>query len=55
MRVSAHFLWVTFEVTWGEFGNVLGNVVIKRLKDAAVKVFRHTQLPFDSFFFATDG
>jgi hypothetical protein len=55
MRVSVNVLWVTFDVTWGEFGNVLGNVISKRLKDAAVKVFRHTQLPFDSYFMQLSG
>jgi hypothetical protein len=43
------------DITQGELGNVLGNVITKRLKDAAVKVLRHTQLPFDSFLMELAG
>ena len=51
-----HVLWVTCDVIWGGFGNMLENAVAKRLKvppayrRQAVKIFQHTQLPFDSFF-----
>jgi hypothetical protein len=31
MRVLGHVLWVTFDVTQGEFGNMLGNTTAKRL------------------------
>jgi hypothetical protein len=40
MPVSLYALGGTFEVTEGELGNVRGNVITKRLKDAAVKVRR---------------
>jgi hypothetical protein len=32
MRVLGHVLWVTFDVTQGEFGNMLGNAIANRLK-----------------------
>jgi 3-oxoacyl-[acyl-carrier protein] reductase len=55
MRVSVDAIGVTFDVTQGKLGNVPGNVITKRLKDAAVKVLRHTQLPFDSFLMQVAG
>jgi hypothetical protein len=61
MRVFGHVLWVTCDVTRGGFGNMLENAVAKRLKvppayrRQAVKVFQHTQLPFDSFFMQLAG
>ena len=56
MRVFGHILWVTFDVTQGEFVNLLGNAIAKQLKvppayrRQAVKVFQHTQPPFDFFY-----
>jgi hypothetical protein len=32
MRVFGYVLWVTFDVTQGEFVNLLGNAMAKRLK-----------------------
>jgi hypothetical protein len=32
MRVFGHVLWVTFDVTQGEFGNMLENATAKWLK-----------------------
>jgi hypothetical protein len=61
MRVFGHVLWVTFDVTQGEFVNLLGNAIAKRLKvppayrRQAVKVFQHTQPPFDLFFMQLSG
>ena len=61
MRVFGHVLWVTFDVTRGEFGNMLENVIAKWLKvppayrRQAVKVLQHTQHPFDSFFMQLAG
>jgi hypothetical protein len=43
------------DVTQGELGNVLGDIGTKRYKDAAVKVLRHTQTPFDSFLMQRAG